>query len=39
MTYACGTNAIYKHDEQVLQVIDESMKENDYQKKKMKVAK
>jgi hypothetical protein len=34
MTYACETNAIYEHDEQVLQVIDKSMKEDDYQKEK-----
>jgi hypothetical protein len=32
MTYAYGNNAIYKHDEQVLQVIDESMNGDDYQK-------
>jgi hypothetical protein len=32
MTYTCGTNAIYKHDEQVLKVIDEPMKGDDYQK-------
>jgi hypothetical protein len=32
MIYACGTNAIYKHDEQALQVIDEPMKGYDYQK-------
>jgi hypothetical protein len=32
MTYACRTNAIYKHDEQVLHVIDEPMRGDDYQK-------
>jgi hypothetical protein len=32
MTYACGTNAIYERDEQVLHMIDESMKGYDYQK-------
>jgi hypothetical protein len=32
MTYACRSNAIYELDEQVLQVIDELMKENNYQK-------
>jgi tRNA threonylcarbamoyladenosine modification (KEOPS) complex Pcc1 subunit len=32
MTYVCGTNAIYDRDEQVLHVIYESMKGDDYQK-------
>jgi hypothetical protein len=32
MTYTYGTNAMYELDKQVLQVIDESKKGDDYQK-------
>jgi hypothetical protein len=32
MTYACRTNTIFEHDEQVVQVIDEKMNGDVYQK-------